>query len=131
MSDKGFCTCPYDSSHRVHKSRMARHLIKCRLNYPNVQKKTCPYNKIHLLDPCQYEYHLTVCEERNNRENIVYETDNNTLFDISVPKVQNIFSQYSENWDDSDAISYHSHLVCDGVTNPITRHQEYVDKNKD
>ncbi|XP_015188203.1 PREDICTED: gametocyte-specific factor 1-like [Polistes dominula] len=132
MSDKEFYTCPYDSSHRIHRTRMARHLLKCKINHRNVNVIVCPYNKLHVLDPYQYEYHLTVCEERKNFENFVYETENKQL-DTSFPEVQNIkFSRSSENWDNSgNVVSYHSHLVQDGVTNPTTRRQEALDRNED
>ncbi|XP_043488032.1 gametocyte-specific factor 1 homolog [Polistes fuscatus] len=130
MSDKEFATCPYDSSHRIHKTRMARHLIKCKVNHPNTHKQTCPYNKLHLLDPHQYKYHLTVCEDRKNFENIVYETDN-TMLNTSFTETVNTSSQSSENWDNSEnVVSYHSYLACNGVTNPVTRRQNFVDKDK-
>lgn len=42
--------CPYNRAHQLLKHRFQTHLVKCRKNYPNVQKVQCPYNAVHLIN---------------------------------------------------------------------------------
>ena len=50
-----FVTCPYDEVHRLRRSYMPRHLIKCKENFPLKKFKTCPFNAIHLVEPVEFE----------------------------------------------------------------------------
>jgi hypothetical protein len=47
-------TCPYDAAHRILRSRMQYHLIRCAKNFPNSKKKQCPYDACHIVDPIDY-----------------------------------------------------------------------------
>lgn len=43
--------CPYNNTHVIRKNKMAKHLFKCRKNYPNSTLKECPFNRTHLFEP--------------------------------------------------------------------------------
>ncbi|XP_057319200.1 nuclear pore complex protein DDB_G0274915-like [Microplitis mediator] len=55
-------TCPLDSSHRIHKSRMQTHLTKCRKNHDLTNKIICPFNPLHIINANEEEKHYTECE---------------------------------------------------------------------
>ena len=50
-------TCPYDKSHRILKSRMQFHLVRCRKNHPanKDQLRTCPFDAVHVVNSIEYE----------------------------------------------------------------------------
>lgn len=41
--------CPYDKAHRMLRKRLAKHLIKCRVNHPDAELQKCPFNNTHLV----------------------------------------------------------------------------------
>lgn len=41
--------CPYNPAHRMLRSRLQPHLIKCRKSYPDAELKTCPFDLTHLI----------------------------------------------------------------------------------
>ena len=45
-------TCPYDSVHRILRSRMQTHLTRCARNFSDASeyKKICPFNTCHVVD---------------------------------------------------------------------------------
>lgn len=45
-----FAECPYNKAHRMLAHRLATHLVKCRKNYPETEKVTCPFNSTHLIN---------------------------------------------------------------------------------
>ena len=50
-----YITCPYDKSHRIRKSRMQVHIMKCARNYPKDFKSVCIFDSSHRIDPQEYE----------------------------------------------------------------------------
>ena len=67
--------CPYDSSHQVCLSRMARHLGKCRENFNVSEKAICPFNKNHTVYVPELNYHKQTCP--NKAEDFQVESDEN------------------------------------------------------
>lgn len=64
--------CPYNSSHQIIPHRMAKHIIKCKKNYPDAQMKVCIFNAVHVVPVHQYQAHLLECESRELVEREVY-----------------------------------------------------------
>ncbi|XP_058445413.1 gametocyte-specific factor 1 homolog [Malaya genurostris] len=58
--------CPYNKSHRVQATAMARHLLKCRKMYPDTQFVTCPFNHAHKIAEPELKMHTATCEDRAN-----------------------------------------------------------------
>lgn len=58
--------CPYNKSHRVQATAMARHLFKCRKMYPNTEFVTCPFNHAHKVAEPELKMHAATCEDRAN-----------------------------------------------------------------
>ncbi|XP_062539702.1 serine/arginine repetitive matrix protein 2-like [Armigeres subalbatus] len=58
--------CPYNKSHRVQATAMARHLFKCRKMHPNIEFVTCPFNHAHKVAEPELKMHTANCEDRAN-----------------------------------------------------------------
>ncbi|GIY58127.1 gametocyte-specific factor 1 [Caerostris darwini] len=63
MSGK-LIVCPYDEAHKVKASRMQVHITKCRLNFLNQPKFTCPFNASHVFPIQEKNYHLINCIDK-------------------------------------------------------------------
>ncbi|XP_043684459.1 titin homolog isoform X1 [Vespula pensylvanica] len=102
MAADDYITCPYDPSHRILKSRMSRHLMKCELNHPTIKLLTCPFNKIHRISPLQYEHHLSICENVGSVQRNYFENASSISADIiPVAKINELeLPPSSENWDE-------------------------------
>ncbi|XP_058788731.1 gametocyte-specific factor 1-like isoform X2 [Phymastichus coffea] len=53
--------CPYDANHRIAKSRIQRHLVKCEKNFPPNYKKQCPYDASHRIFEHELMEHMQKC----------------------------------------------------------------------
>ncbi|XP_047022497.1 gametocyte-specific factor 1-like [Helicoverpa zea] len=62
MNDEDFVTCPYNKCHRVLKSRIQHHLIKCEKNGPKLQ--ICPFNATHRYPDYLIKQHCLNCPSR-------------------------------------------------------------------
>lgn len=62
-------TCPYDSSHRILRERIVRHLIKCRDNNKpqSLVMVECPINKNHIVREMEMHYHLINCSKNTTK----------------------------------------------------------------
>lgn len=58
--------CPYNKSHRVQATAMARHLFKCRKMHPNTEFVTCPFNHAHKVAAPELKMHTATCDDRAN-----------------------------------------------------------------
>ncbi|XP_065077458.1 protein SON-like [Ochlerotatus camptorhynchus] len=58
--------CPYNKSHRVQATAMARHLFKCRKMHPNTEFVTCPFNHAHKVAEPELKMHTATCDDRAN-----------------------------------------------------------------
>ncbi|XP_051163876.1 uncharacterized protein LOC127283175 [Leptopilina boulardi] len=96
-------TCPYDESHRVMKSRMQWHLVKCRKNHisDKSQFKTCPYDVTHIINEVEFAYHINNCSKSGSVVNFIQSMEPtrcvgavpmSDIINVYVPPVQ-------ENWD--------------------------------
>ena len=49
LRDDDMVECPYNKTHRMLRRRLQTHLHKCRLQYPDVELRKCPFNTTHLI----------------------------------------------------------------------------------
>ncbi|XP_054011405.1 uncharacterized protein LOC128894033 isoform X1 [Hylaeus anthracinus] len=63
-----YTTCPFDNVHQILDGRLQKHIFKCRQNYPQITKVTCPFDATHILDPNVYKvnHHLSECRSTGN-----------------------------------------------------------------
>lgn len=54
-----FVTCPYNYEHRVPKSRLQAHIVKCQRKYPELA--ICPYNATHRVLKSEITKHIMNC----------------------------------------------------------------------
>lgn len=60
--DDPFICCPYDSTHRVPRSRLQKHIVNCEWKKPKLL--ACPYNATHRFVKEELKYHVTQCGSR-------------------------------------------------------------------
>uniref|UniRef100_A0A1A9W8I0 CHHC U11-48K-type domain-containing protein n=1 Tax=Glossina brevipalpis TaxID=37001 RepID=A0A1A9W8I0_9MUSC len=56
--------CPYNKLHRMLRKRLAKHLIKCRVYYRDVELQKCPFNNTHLVPDPEFINHVNNCPDR-------------------------------------------------------------------
>ncbi|CAH2101302.1 unnamed protein product [Euphydryas editha] len=61
--DDPFVSCPYDPSHRVPRSRIQAHIVKCQKKHPTLA--SCPYNATHRLPQSEMTEHVQQCPSRS------------------------------------------------------------------
>ncbi|KAL0120655.1 hypothetical protein PUN28_008382 [Cardiocondyla obscurior] len=57
-------SCPYNKFHRIPRSKIQRHIVKCERNYPPNFKAICPYDATHRLDKTEIAEHVNMCPTR-------------------------------------------------------------------
>lgn len=60
--DDPFVSCPYEATHRVPRSRLQAHIIKCQTKYPLLH--ICPYNATHRLPENEMRTHVLSCPSK-------------------------------------------------------------------
>ncbi|XP_061386375.1 uncharacterized protein LOC133321298 [Musca vetustissima] len=94
--------CPYNKAHRMLRKRLQSHLLKCRLQYPNVELRKCPFNLSHLIPEPEFTHHATNCPDRKLITQYKYDAPED--LDEEKPKHAPIESE--ENWDETDVADY-------------------------
>uniref|UniRef100_A0A1B0FNQ2 CHHC U11-48K-type domain-containing protein n=1 Tax=Glossina morsitans morsitans TaxID=37546 RepID=A0A1B0FNQ2_GLOMM len=64
QNEDDMVVCPYNISHMMLRKRLAKHLVKCRVNYPNVELQKCPFNNTHLVPDTEFLCHVNICPDR-------------------------------------------------------------------
>ncbi|XP_063878553.1 uncharacterized protein LOC135110296 [Scylla paramamosain] len=94
--------CPYNNSHQILPHRMAKHIIKCKKNYPNADMKVCLFNAVHVVPTHQYQAHLLECENRELVERELYSSprmaSSAPLVKIESVPVENVTAR-CEDWE--------------------------------
>lgn len=62
-----YVSCPYFPEHKLRKSRLIYHLIKCQTNPMAPKLVACPYNFSHRVSMEDRRYHLMTCEDRPHK----------------------------------------------------------------
>ncbi|XP_043495221.1 gametocyte-specific factor 1-like [Polistes fuscatus] len=97
-------TCPYNENHKIAKSRIQKHIVKCEKNYPSDYKVICPFNATHRLFKHEITEHITKCPERKQvQPELCNRTEKNELQHETTDLIES-----SENWDkvlESDSVS--------------------------
>ncbi|XP_073830954.1 uncharacterized protein isoform X2 [Musca autumnalis] len=112
VSDDDMIECPYNNSHRMLRKRLQSHLLKCRVNYPNVELRKCPFNLSHLIPEPEFTHHATNCPDRKLITQ--YKYDAPETVDEEVPKHKPIESE--ENWDETDVQDYDPNKYVENAT---------------
>uniref|UniRef100_A0A1A9UL09 CHHC U11-48K-type domain-containing protein n=1 Tax=Glossina austeni TaxID=7395 RepID=A0A1A9UL09_GLOAU len=101
--------CPFDKKHLLLKSRLAAHLIKCRISHPDAKLNACPFNTTHLLSKYEYVAHVINCPDRK----IMFQYG----LTPSPAEWENTHSiiETDENWDEVDAEDYDPKKYLDRV----------------
>ncbi|XP_046824701.1 gametocyte-specific factor 1-like [Vespa crabro] len=103
-------TCPYNENHRIARSRIQRHIVKCEKNYPNDYKMICPYNATHRLFKHEMMEHIITCPMRKLIDPELYQrTGNRALLKNKLQCDITSLIDCNESWDkelDSNSISH-------------------------
>jgi len=98
--------CPYNRSHVILKSRMQRHLVKCKRNYPMADKVVCPFSAIHHVDKHDYQYHVSTCPDRHVIEGHKYVCEESEHGNLEpAPYHHPELLPTEENWDAEDTVT--------------------------
>ncbi|XP_043477490.1 uncharacterized protein LOC122508280 [Leptopilina heterotoma] len=97
-------TCPYDKSHRLQRSKIQTHLVKCRRNHPcdKSEMLTCPYDATHVFHQAEYQYHINNCRESGKVVNFIQSMEpSRSIGAVPIDVVANVYvPSTEENWDD-------------------------------
>ncbi|CAH0698447.1 unnamed protein product [Spodoptera exigua] len=105
INNENYATCPYDASHRVARSRLQHHLIKCQKNYPPLE--ICPFNATHRYPAHLMKDHYKTCPNKIEKEQTLVLTSNNGTVGAKRTPIQLMQKDYlpeqdpeNECWDD-------------------------------
>lgn len=116
--------CPYDKTHLLLKSRLAAHLIKCRINYPDAELKACPFNSTHLLSQYEYAAHVINCPDRK----IMFQYDLSPSPAAWENRTRHSIIETNENWDEVDVEDYDPKKYLDRVA--VLRRAEDISRSE-
>ncbi|XP_076235258.1 uncharacterized protein LOC143179783 [Calliopsis andreniformis] len=68
-------TCPYDKVHRIRKSVLPYHLVRCGKNNTSSGKLHCPFDVFHLVDEIYLESHIENCASSGNIKSSQYDLE--------------------------------------------------------
>uniref|UniRef100_A0A1A9UI58 Odorant receptor n=1 Tax=Glossina austeni TaxID=7395 RepID=A0A1A9UI58_GLOAU len=101
QNEDDMVACPYNKSHMMLRKRLAKHLVKCRVSYPNVELQKCPFNNAHLVPDAEFLNHINICPDRKLITQ--YKC-------VAVPKLedrpQHKPVEADENWDNIEVEDY-------------------------
>ncbi|KAI4504684.1 hypothetical protein M0802_000234 [Mischocyttarus mexicanus] len=121
-------TCPYNENHKIIKSRIQKHIVKCEKNYPNDYKIICPFNATHRLFRYEIAEHITVCPTRKQiKPELSNRTENYELLKNKLQHEATDVIKFSEEWD--KVLEFDS--VSDIKKNPHSNIREDYDDDED
>lgn len=103
-----YVTCPYDKSHRLQRSKIQIHLVKCRRNHTcdKSEMLTCPYDATHVFHQAEYQYHINNCRESGKVVNFIQSMEpSRSIGAVPIDEVANVYvPPMEENWDDDPPV---------------------------
>ncbi|KAK9882239.1 hypothetical protein WA026_019753 [Henosepilachna vigintioctopunctata] len=96
-------TCPYNQHHSILKSRMSKHLVKCRKTFGDVETVLCDFNTTHNIPKPELRYHHEICEDRRVIERKIIVVENVESFNYPVGNTAFV---EEESWDNQVSSSY-------------------------
>ncbi|KAI9581102.1 hypothetical protein GQX74_014485 [Glossina fuscipes] len=99
QNEDDMVACPYNKSHMMLRKSLAKHLVKCRPNYLNVELQKCPFNNTHLVTDAEFINHVNICPDRKliTQYNCVPKLEDH-------PQHKPI--ETDENWDNTEVEDY-------------------------
>ncbi|CAK9813350.1 Gametocyte-specific factor 1 [Anthophora quadrimaculata] len=99
-------TCPYDVTHRIRKTVMPYHLMRCRANHSS-GKVQCPFDAFHVVDEDYLKQHILNCASSGNvrREQYSFEP-NIQLGSVSLETVKNLSVPVMQDWKEENIGTY-------------------------
>ncbi|XP_015606842.1 gametocyte-specific factor 1 homolog [Cephus cinctus] len=108
-------TCPYDKNHRIARSRIQKHIVKCQQNYPEGYLEICPYNATHRFFRHEMPDHMKKCPMRCFLHLELHQRTRSHGYVKRTPVVQpELQVECDESWDGDDDVgdwqseTYHS-----------------------
>ncbi|XP_014085441.1 gametocyte-specific factor 1 homolog [Bactrocera oleae] len=101
-NDNDVVECPYNPAHRLLRKRLQPHLIKCRVNYPQLELQKCPFNNTHHIPEPEFCLHVTNCPDRK----LITQYKYNTAEPKEEERVSHAPIECEENWDDTEVNDY-------------------------
>ncbi|XP_012282846.1 uncharacterized protein LOC105701027 [Orussus abietinus] len=132
--DDPIIICPYDRSHRIVRSRIQKHIVKCERNFPENYKEICPYNATHRLFKADMENHIKTCPMRTFLDPYLYQsTPKQGSIKTYVPSEMESIADTDETWE----VDSHGNWPCnasvdtsiDNFIKPITFEEPLSSKN--
>ncbi|KAH8419612.1 hypothetical protein KR222_009563, partial [Zaprionus bogoriensis] len=109
-----FVSCPYDSSHRVLRGRLTKHLERCDRNSGHSKHMlVCPFNDNHRYDAQQMPEHIKTCPGRDRWQQVNDEWDDIPAAKQAAAPLQQALPACEEDWDkEPDAPTYNPETYC-------------------
>ncbi|XP_043464705.1 gametocyte-specific factor 1-like [Leptopilina heterotoma] len=118
--------CPYDSNHKVTRSRLQMHLVKCEKNFPEDFRRICPYNATHRLPKAEMLAHVNDCPARQFAQPELYHTYRNFGSIKSLPPSE---IDIDECWEEDDRTisEVESNACFNNSTSFVSKYERFDD----
>lgn len=100
-------TCPYNSAHRIRKSKLNNHMVKCKKTSVLVNKTACPLNCSSIVDTCHLREHIASCK---NLGNIVQDVELGQGACSALPMAVESYPSY-EDWNKDPEVPSYNPMV--------------------
>ncbi|XP_022819183.1 gametocyte-specific factor 1-like [Spodoptera litura] len=105
INNENYASCPYNPAHRVARSRLQHHIIKCEKTHPPLE--ICPFNATHRYPAHLMKAHYEVCPNKIEKEQNLSLRSNNSTVGAKQCPIQLMQKDYlpqhdpdNECWDD-------------------------------
>ncbi|XP_076666216.1 uncharacterized protein LOC143367860 isoform X2 [Andrena cerasifolii] len=114
-------TCPYEKSHRIRKSVLPYHLVRCGRNNTSSTKIRCPFDAFHIIEETEFESHVINCASSGNirRHQYSFESSHqlgtvplDVVAKLSVPIMEDWDEEYVETYDPWESTKERSIIRC-------------------
>ena len=100
-------TCPYEKTHRVRKSVLPYHLVRCGRNNTSSTKIRCPFDAFHIIEGTEFESHVMNCASSGNMRTHQYSFESSRkLGTIPMELVAKLSVPIMEDWEEENLETY-------------------------